>query len=203
MTSMPVSACRAHDVGYRACDARVEGGAVVGLAHLLLVEERNQIGRARQAAGVGREDAALAALHHSTLRLSFLISADQRVMSRSTIARIFFRRARHRFAAVGGDPLLNLGIGDRDAHRLVDLVDDRLRRAGGRQQAVVEHHVEAGEPRFRHRRHVRQERRTLRARHRQRAQIARLDIAERRRDRSERCLHVAAHEIGDELAVPL
>ena len=42
---------------------RRECGLVVGLAQLLGVQHRDQIGRPRQAAGVGGEDAARAALH--------------------------------------------------------------------------------------------------------------------------------------------
>ena len=53
----------AHDLGDGALHPRRERGLVVGLAELLGVEHRDQIGRPRQAAGVGGEDAAGAALH--------------------------------------------------------------------------------------------------------------------------------------------
>src|SRR4029079_8230480 len=75
-----------HHLGNRMRDTRVAAGPVIRFAQFLPIQQRDQVGRARQASGVSGEDAAVAALHHSTLRLSFLISADHRVMSRSTIA---------------------------------------------------------------------------------------------------------------------
>ena len=107
-----------HHLRDRARDARVEGAAVVGLAQLLVVEQRDQIGRARQAAGVGGEDAAVAALHHSTFRLSFLISADQRVMSRSTIAAYSSGVLDTASPPSAAMRLLHLRLAMRDPHRL-------------------------------------------------------------------------------------
>ena len=53
----------ANDLGDGALHPRRERGLVVGLAQFLGVEHRHQIGRPRQAAGVGGQDAAGAALH--------------------------------------------------------------------------------------------------------------------------------------------
>ena len=52
-----------HHVRDGAADAGIEGRLVVGLAELLGVEQRDQVGRPRQAAGVRGQDAVRAALH--------------------------------------------------------------------------------------------------------------------------------------------
>ena len=57
------------------------------------------------------------------------------------------------------------------AHRLVERVDDRLRRRGRRAQAVPGQHLVAGHAGFGDRRHVRQEGRALGAGGRERPQL--------------------------------
>src|SRR6202035_2973466 len=55
-----------------------------------------------------------------------------------------------------GEGLLHLGVGERGAQRGVELVDDRARRAGRRQQHVPEIDIELGVAEFAERRQVRQ-----------------------------------------------
>ena len=138
--------------------------------------------------------------HHSTFRLSLRISAPQRASSRSMSACVFLGRRRQRIAAVGGDAGAHVGRVDAGAKRAVEPLDDRLRRAGRRQQAVVQARLEARQAGLRRGRHVGQMARPLRRQHRQRLQRAGLEHAHRRRQHVEAELDVAAEQIGRQRA---
>ena len=84
----------------------------------------------------------------------------------------------------------------RGAQRGAELVDDRLRRARRRDDAVVQHRLVAGQRRFRDRRQVREDRRALGAGHRERPHLALLHQRDRRRQRAEINPDMAADQIG-------
>ena len=106
------------------------------------------------------------------------------------------RRRGQRIAALEVDALLHVVGADQLAQFGAELVDDLLRRAGRRQQAVMQHGFESGHAGFVEGRHVRQQRKALGAGDRDGAQLAGLDIAERRRQHAERHRHVTAEQIG-------
>src|SRR3954463_4476477 len=61
---------------------------------------------------------------------------------------VVLRRARGDFGAVVGQLLIHLVGSERIAQGLVEPVDDRPRRAGGRRQPVIERSVEPGQHGF-------------------------------------------------------
>ena len=74
------------------------------------------------------------------LRPSHLLAVD--------IGRVLLRRARHRFAAFDREPSPHLVGGEHGVELLVESLDDRTRRAGGREQGRPLPHLEAGQARF-------------------------------------------------------
>ena len=112
------------------------------------------------------------------------------------VAAELVRRLRLRFGGVSGELFLEvLRAHDRD-HRRVELVDDLLRRVGRRQQAEPADQLVAGQPAFRHRRHVGEELRALRAGRRQRLELAGLDEGLHRGRRREHHVDAPAQKIG-------
>src|SRR3954453_6281598 len=74
------------------------------------------------------------------LRPFFLVLVDE--------GGVVFRRARRDLGAVLGELLLHLVGSKRVTQRLVELVDDGPRRAGGRRQTVIQRGIEAGQHGF-------------------------------------------------------
>ena len=71
---------------------------------------------------------------------------------------------------------VGLGIGEHRGGLGVQAVDDRLRRAGGREQAEPVQHLVVLDAGLRHGRHVRQRRRALQRRDGERAELAGVDV---------------------------
>src|SRR6266700_752208 len=76
-------------------------------------------------------------LHHH--RPSLLVAVD--------VSRIVRGRAGRDLGAVGDEPALDLVARERLAQRLIEPLDDRVWRAGGRHDAVVERGLEIGQAR--------------------------------------------------------
>ena len=90
------------------------------------------------------------------------------------------------------------------AHELaVQPVHDRRRRCGGREPAEPADHFETGQARFRDRRQLRRDGRALRARDRERAQLARLDLRRRGERDAEERLHLPRDDFGERGPPPL
>ena len=91
--------------------------------------------------------------------------------------------------------LSDLFCRQRRHQRLAEPRDDFRRRARGSHQAVVQNHVVTRVSGLRHGRDLRQQRRTLAARHRERAQRARADMAVNIRDGADDQWNMAAEHI--------
>ena len=116
-----------------------------------------------------------AARDHSTLMLAARITlAHFSVSSRISLPKSSGEPRKHHAAEVG-EPRLYLRIGKRGIDLGIELLDDRSRRVLGRNEpdplARLETRNELAE-----RRNVRQRLRARRGRHRQRAQVAGLDV---------------------------
>ena len=135
------------------------------------------------------------ATDQSTFRLSFLISAAPLALFAVDVRGVFVGRRGQRVAAFGLDALLDhIGV-DQRAQLLVEAIDDRPRRAGRREQPVMQHGVETRQPGFVGGRHVRQQAEARRADHGDGAQRAGLQIAERRRQHAERDRDMIAEQV--------
>src|SRR5438105_1198922 len=98
---------------------------------------------------------------------------------------VFLRRARHRLGAVGRKTLTHLIRSKRDPQRPVERLDDRRRRACGRDQPVLLRRLVARHTCFRDGGQLRKQVRTLRAGDPQRPHLAPSDISVRLHDRYE------------------
>ena len=89
----------------------------------------------------------------------------------------------------------DVGILQRFDHGAVQRLDDVLRRAGRRYEAVPGGRFEARKPRLVHGRNVRQDRGALERRHRERAELTVLEKAHHARGGGEHHLVVARHDV--------
>ena len=106
-----------------------------------------------------------------------------------------FRAARLRLGALDGEPAANVVTGERCIERLVELLDDRARRAGRRCQTPSQRHVVARKSRLREGRHLRKERGAPGAGHAQRVDRAGEDVTMRVRNRADQHADMAAEQI--------
>ncbi len=98
--------------------------------------------------------------------------------------------------ALREQPLLERGRSERLGRFLLDAVDDLGRRPGRREQAEPRARLESlDRPGFGDRRHVGQRRAALAAGHRERDQLAALDLRQRRRQVVEHQVHRAADQV--------
>ena len=142
--------------------------------------------------------AAIARTRHSTRKPSFLISADHFASSRSMSAAYSSGLDGSGSPPSAAMRARDLGEVDELAQFRVEPRDDRLRRAGRRQQPVVQHRLEARQARLDEGRHVGKQARARRPGSRDGAQVpaCRLPIAGAstlKRDR-----HMAAEQIVGE-----
>ena len=133
---------------------------------------------------------------YSTFNPSLRISAPHRASSRSMSARYSSGLDGSGSPPSAAMRLRTSGVSMPARSARLSLVDDRLRRAGRRQQAVVQPGLEARQARLRRGRHVGQMARPLLRQHRQRLQLAGLEHAHRRRQHVEAERDVAAEQVG-------
>src|SRR5437868_14764284 len=105
------------------------------------------------------------------------------------------RRAADRHAAQLGEPRLDLGVGERRIDLAVELVDDLARGALGRREPAPKARLVAGQE-FTYRRNVWNDLRAHRGRHRERAQLAGLDVLYGGRKAAEIELHLSGEQVG-------
>ncbi len=106
------------------------------------------------------------------------------------------RRHRLRNAAEADDAVAHLGIGQALVHDAVDPGDDRGRRARGRDDGLPGIRRHAGVAGFVHGRHVGKFRQAVRARYRERAQLAALEIGHDAGCAFEGHIHLPGQHVG-------